>query len=106
MNKESQVKIDQNGIITAVKNKDKGTILEMDEVNIKVRFKKKNHYLNLFKFTPAYINLDFYTITEVIFFETPKKRGKVTVYYTNGDEDFELEGIPSEDLISYLEGEI
>ena len=106
MNKESQVKIDEYGIIRAVKNKDKGTILEMDEANIKVRFKKKNNYLNLFKVTPAYINLDYYTITEVIFFEIPKKRGKVTVYYTNGDEDFELEGIPSEELSSYLEGEI
>ena len=50
--------------------------------------------------------MNYYNITDVIFFEKPNKRGKVKVYYTNGDEDFELEGVPSEELLSYIEGEI
>lgn len=106
MNRESKIKIYKNGTIRAVKNNNINTIIEIDGENIKIRNNRKNNFLNLFKFESAYLNMNYYNITDVIFFEKPNKRGKVKVYYTNGDEDFELEGVPSEELLSYIEGEI
>lgn len=106
MNKESKIKIDKDGTIRAVKNNDINTIIEMDGENIKIRKKRKNNFLNLFKCEPAYLNMDYYNITDVIFFGKPNKRGKATVYFRHGLDDYELEGIPSDELLSYLEGEI
>lgn len=106
MNKESEIKIDKNGTIRAVKNNNINTIIEIDGENIKIRNNRKNNFLNLFKFEPAYLNMDYYNITDVIFSGKPNKRGKATVYYTHGSDDFELEGYPSDELLSYLEGEI
>lgn len=106
MNKESEIKIDKNGTIRAVKNKNINTIIEIDGGNIKIENNRKNIFLNLFKFEPAYLNMNYYNITDVIFFENPDKKGKAIVYFMHENDDFELEGIPSEELLSYLEGEI